>query len=135
MTGEDKKPFWDRYDIHVKRWQTTLALIVALGAVIAFGVKFPWNEYWPFKDDSPPRTSSGEITTEVRSLSPTWAASIEIDKGIDPIIEVQIEFDNVTGQNADDVVVNLVAPRQLHAIPDGVQLIDAAHSQGFSLGD
>lgn len=135
MTGGEDKSFWDRFDIHTKRWQTVAAGIVAVGAIVGFtGNKIGWHwpESWGRSETAGTPTT---ISTAVRYQSNQWLERVDMTGRIDPVLEVQIRYINTTDDRANNVVINLDYPPAAQPVKGAVQLKNSAHPDAVDVGD
>jgi hypothetical protein len=153
--SDKKRPFWERFDTHIKRWQSVAALIVALGVIIGFvGFKMEWH--WPTWDAhetlSPPPTTSVRdrfgpdgISLRARFQDKTWKDKIDVD-GISPTFQVQAGYLNLTDHVERGVLLNYNYDGRLIPIrgtgmikngnnPDAATVDDSAIGSWLNIGD
>lgn len=129
----EKRPFWDRFDIHIKRWQAFFALIVALGVIVGFvGSKMQWH--WPSFEDDAENGAGEEIFTRVRYLDREWTEQIQIG-GARPVFQVYAGYRNVTDETTYDVVLNLEYDGRLVPVPGTGMLTNTNNPDGKPVGD
>lgn len=106
---DPKKPFWDRFDTLMKRWQTVCALIVAIGAIVAFvGSKMGWHFPFLFHEESTSGTTDsftmppGGVSTRVRYLNEKWGDKVELT-GTNPTFETSSGWANTSGHSQKNI--------------------------------
>jgi hypothetical protein len=140
MSGEDSKGFWDRFDIHAKRWQTLCAGIVAIGVIVGFvGTKMGWH--WPqswVREHHDPAAVAAEpdaaVTTKIKFQSPDWAAKGDL-KGLNPIFQVSSGYFNLTERPYYDVILLLQHDSRLHPIEGTLMVKNGTNPDGLKIDD
>jgi hypothetical protein len=122
--------FWKRWDPHIQRW----AGIAGIGVVVVPLLGFALHHYnrWPF--EAPDEPARNQVTTAVRYQSPDWLQNVEI-RGIDPVFEVRVEFDNISQMQVNDVVLKLDYPPNANPILGAATLIEGNYPNGTPVPD
>lgn len=117
---------WELFDLHIKRWQAVAALVVAVGTIVAAIAGFHWPPRWPWSTDEVVAVLPTTIETLVRYDKDEFAreALIEIhgESGWRPMVELKIQYKNLSGVTAENVVVKVEYPEKLQPLPEAVQL-------------
>ncbi|MEU6559456.1 hypothetical protein [Nocardia nova] len=131
----DKPSRWDRFDTVVKRWQTVLALIVAVAAVAGLaGGGLRWIVHHNPWSDPRVEPSSKAITVHGRFRGGTWSPQLSLD-GPNPVFDVSVGYENHSGADASDVVVRLYYPTGLVPITDQAIVRNGTNPDGMRLSD
>lgn len=126
--------FWDKFDLHMKRWQTVGALIIAVGTIgtVIYGYA---SSHWPpswWPKENPPMQ---EIFAVVRHADSGWQPTVTIDGGINPLFDVQLGYTNISGHVDKDVVVNITYPPEAIPVKDVTTLVNATNVSGVHVSD